>query len=140
MTHDRRDFTTARARSSLKDPRPKYLDLLRIRLPVPGLLSILHRISGFCVVPGDAVSALAVAGEPHLAGSYVRYRAVFAHPLVKLMLIGLAMGVLASSVRRYPLSADGCALGIELQRARASSSVVIAAAIVCTIVLGVLLW
>ena len=27
--------------------RPKYLDLTRIKLPVPGLVSILHRISNF---------------------------------------------------------------------------------------------
>ena len=27
--------------------RPKYLNLYRIRLPVPGFVSILHRISGF---------------------------------------------------------------------------------------------
>ena len=27
--------------------KPKYLNLFRIRLPLPGLVSILHRISGF---------------------------------------------------------------------------------------------
>jgi succinate dehydrogenase / fumarate reductase cytochrome b subunit len=27
--------------------RPKYLDLMKIRLPVPGVVSILHRVSGF---------------------------------------------------------------------------------------------
>ena len=27
--------------------RPKYLNLVQIRLPVPGLVSILHRVSGF---------------------------------------------------------------------------------------------
>ncbi len=27
--------------------RPKYLNLLKIRLPIPGIVSILHRISGF---------------------------------------------------------------------------------------------
>ena len=27
-------------------PRPKYLNLLQIRLPLPGLVSILHRVSG----------------------------------------------------------------------------------------------
>ncbi|MFN7014923.1 MAG: succinate dehydrogenase, cytochrome b556 subunit, partial [Bacteroidia bacterium] len=26
--------------------RPKHLDLLRIKLPLPGIVSILHRISG----------------------------------------------------------------------------------------------
>ena len=28
-------------------PRPKNLDLTKIRLPLPGFVSILHRISGF---------------------------------------------------------------------------------------------
>ena len=28
-------------------PRPKHLDLTKIRLPLPGFISILHRISGF---------------------------------------------------------------------------------------------
>ena len=27
-------------------PRPVYLDLVRIRLPLPGIVSILHRITG----------------------------------------------------------------------------------------------
>ena len=27
-------------------PRPVYLDLVRIRLPLPGIVSILHRVSG----------------------------------------------------------------------------------------------
>ena len=29
--------------------RPKYLNLMQIRLPLPGLVSILHRISGFAM-------------------------------------------------------------------------------------------
>ena len=27
-------------------PRPVYLNLVRIRLPLPGIVSILHRVSG----------------------------------------------------------------------------------------------
>jgi len=30
----------------IASPRPKFLDLTKIRLPVPGFVSILHRISG----------------------------------------------------------------------------------------------
>ena len=30
----------------MDNTRPKYLDLARIRLPVPALVSILHRVSG----------------------------------------------------------------------------------------------
>jgi len=32
---------------AIKKKRPKNLDLPTIRLPLPGILSILHRISGF---------------------------------------------------------------------------------------------
>jgi len=40
--------------STLKQQRPVYLNLLKIRLPIPGLVSILHRMSGillFLVIP-----------------------------------------------------------------------------------------
>ena len=30
----------------MKNARPKYLDLSQIRLPIPALVSILHRMSG----------------------------------------------------------------------------------------------
>jgi len=33
-------------KSSLQKNRPKYLDLLRIKLPLTGIVSIAHRISG----------------------------------------------------------------------------------------------
>ncbi len=36
-------------------PRPKHLDLTKIRLPLPGWVSIMHRISGaalFLAIPG----------------------------------------------------------------------------------------
>ncbi|MBI2312771.1 MAG: succinate dehydrogenase, cytochrome b556 subunit, partial [Betaproteobacteria bacterium] len=37
-----------------KKPRPKHLDLPKIRLPIPGFVSILHRVSGaglFLLIP-----------------------------------------------------------------------------------------
>lgn len=33
-----------------RDTRPVYLNLVRIRLPVPGFISILHRVSGLLLV------------------------------------------------------------------------------------------
>ena len=32
-------------------PRPVYLNLVAIRLPLPGIVSILHRVSGAAAVP-----------------------------------------------------------------------------------------
>ncbi|HFE37483.1 MAG TPA: succinate dehydrogenase, cytochrome b556 subunit [Gammaproteobacteria bacterium] len=37
-------------RTSQKTPRPKYLDLRHIKLPVTGVISIAHRISGVFLV------------------------------------------------------------------------------------------
>ncbi|MEK7691683.1 MAG: succinate dehydrogenase, cytochrome b556 subunit, partial [Bdellovibrionota bacterium] len=37
-----------------KKPRPKHLDLFKIRLHIPGFVSILHRVSGaglFLLIP-----------------------------------------------------------------------------------------
>jgi len=125
---------------TLKDPRPKYLDLLRIRQPVPAVLSILHRISGFGMFL--AIPFLLYLFQLSITSpeEYVRYRAVFAHPLTKLLLIGLAWALfhhLFAGIRFLLMDVH---MGLELQRARASSIVVIAAAIVCTIGFGVLIW
>jgi len=125
---------------TLKDPRPKYLDLLRIRQPVPAILSILHRISGFGLFL--AIPFLLYLFQLSITSpeDYVRYRALFAHPLTKLLLIGLAWALfhhLFAGIRFLLMDVH---LGLELQRARASSIAVIAAAIVCTIGFGVLIW
>jgi succinate dehydrogenase / fumarate reductase cytochrome b subunit len=121
-------------------PRPKYLELTRIRLPLPGLVSILHRISGFGLFL--AIPFLLWLFQQSITSpeSYVHYRTVFAHPLVKLLLIGLLWAFfhhLFAGIRFLLLDVH---VGLELQAARASSVVVIAAALVCVIACGVLLW
>src|SRR5690349_19241661 len=38
----------------MRKPRPKYLNLVKIRLPLPGIKSIMHRVSGaalFLLIP-----------------------------------------------------------------------------------------
>lgn len=39
---------------AVKDPRPFFLNLIKIRLPIPGVVSIFHRVSGiflFLAIP-----------------------------------------------------------------------------------------
>jgi succinate dehydrogenase / fumarate reductase cytochrome b subunit len=120
--------------------RPKYLDLIRIRLPVPGLVSILHRISGlglFLAIPFLLWLLQQSLSSPE---TYVRYRAIFAQPLIKLILIGLLWALfhhLFAGIRFLLLDVH---VGLELKVARASSMLVLAAGVVCAIVCGVLLW
>jgi succinate dehydrogenase / fumarate reductase cytochrome b subunit len=120
--------------------RPKYLDLIRIRLPVPGLVSILHRISGlglFLAIPFLLWLLQQSLSSPE---TYVRYRAIFSQPLIKLILIGLLWALfhhLFAGIRFLLLDVH---VGLELKAARASSMVVLVAGVVCAIVCGVLLW
>src|SRR5262245_39882278 len=75
--------------ATMNQSRPKYLNLFEIRLPVPALVSILHRISGlvlFLFLPYLLWLLQASLASPE---SFERYRAVLANPLAKLTLIAL---------------------------------------------------
>ena len=72
-------------------PRPVYLNLVRIRLPLPGLVSILHRLSGallFLFLPLLLGLLQMSLGNPT---SFANFAAIVANPLVKLILFGLAL-------------------------------------------------
>lgn len=120
--------------------RPKYLNLLQIRLPLPGWVSILHRISGallFLAIPFLLALLQSSLGSPK---AFEALTGVLSHPLVKLALIGLAWAFLhhlCAGIRFLALDLDW---GTALPQARASSKAVLAVSIVLTLVLGVALW
>jgi len=120
--------------------RPKYLDLARIRLPVPGFVSILHRISGFALFL--FAWALLYLLQESLASpeSYVRFRALVDHWLVKLFLTGMLWALLHHFFAglRF-LLLDVHVFG-DLRQARATSWAVLALSLLSTIVLGACIW
>ena len=120
--------------------RPKHLDLFKIRLPLPGVVSILHRISGFGLFLFLPLLLWLLHSSLASPDSYVRYRDAIAHPLVKLVLIGLLWAFLhhlCAGVRFLAMDVDA---GTSLPAARASSWAVLIISILLSIVLGVLLW
>ena len=120
--------------------RPKYLNLFQIRLPVPGLVSILHRMSGavlFLLLP-----LLLVLFELSLesAQTFARFKAVSSHWAVKLILVGAAWAYLhhlCAGIRHLALDLD---YGTELATARASSWAVLAVSVVLTLAVGAVIW
>ena len=120
--------------------RPKYLDPLRIRLPIPGLISILHRISGLGLFLFLPLLLWLFQSSLTSPDSYVRYRAAFASPLVKLILIGLLWAFLHHLLAGLRFLALDLHYGTDLPTARATSWTVLVTAIVLTAVLGVWLW
>ena len=107
--------------------RPVYLDLRRIHLPLPGWVSILHRVSGavlFLALPlGVWALSVSLADE----AGFQRLAVGEAHPLVRLLLLGLIWAGahhLLAGVRHLALDADW---GGGLRHARQSSLIVLLA-------------
>jgi succinate dehydrogenase / fumarate reductase cytochrome b subunit len=120
--------------------RPKYLNLMQIRLPVPGWVSILHRVSGAALFLALPVLLYWLQQSFRSADAFELLRSTFSHGFVKLVLIGLLWGYfhhLAAGIRHLALDLD---IGTELPAARASAWLVILAGVVLTVIAGVLIW
>ena len=129
------------AEMTLKKKRPKNLDLMTIRLPLPGILSILHRVSGavlFLLLP-----VLLWLFESSLTSpeTFAVFKSIAAHPLVKLIMLGLIWLYLhhfCAGIRYLLLDLHK---GIDLESARLSSKIVFAVSIALTLLIGVkVLW
>ena len=131
--------------AAAKKQRPKYLSLpailFQIRLPLPGWVSILHRVSGALLVfPFAAwllylldVSLRSENGFAHI-GEYLRM------PLAKLGLLVLVWAYchhFCAGIRYLLLDLNK---GIELRAARASSGAVIVVSLLLTAYFGAKLW
>jgi succinate dehydrogenase / fumarate reductase cytochrome b subunit len=121
--------------------RPVYLDLPRIRLPLPGIVSILHRVSGaWLLVAGIPVLLYAVSRSLASPEAYASMKASFAHPFAKLVLLALLWSYLhhfCAGIRYLLLDIHR---GIELAPARRSSAVVLVVSLALTLILGARLW
>ena len=122
-------------------PRPVYLNLVRIRLPLPGIVSILHRLSGAALYL-IGLPLLLVGVQCSLASpeAFDRFRAALSNPLAKIVLIGLIWAYLhhfCAGIRFLLLDVHQ---GIELRSARVSSVIVLVVSLALTLIVGVRLW
>jgi succinate dehydrogenase / fumarate reductase, cytochrome b subunit len=120
--------------------RPKHLALHQIKLPLPGIVSILHRVSGlllFCALP---LLLLMLQYSLRSIETYTQLTAVLSYPLVKLMLIGLLWAFLHHFCAGLRYLAVDLHLVRDLAQARNSSKVVMVVSLALTVYLGVKLW
>src|SRR5688572_9020430 len=131
--------------TAAKKHRPKYLSLtallFEIRLPVPGWVSILHRISGALLVfPFAAWLLYMLDASLASEASFDKLRGYLKLPLVKigaLVFIWAYCHHFCAGIRYLLLDLD---IGIELKTARVTSWIVIAAGLALTAVFGARLW
>jgi succinate dehydrogenase / fumarate reductase cytochrome b subunit len=120
--------------------RPKNLNLLTIRLPIPALVSIMHRVSGaflFMLLP-----VLLWVLHQSLANdeSYQLAQAVLHHPLAKLICLAVTWAYLHhafAGIRHLALDAH---YGLRLNYARATSRAVLIVSGLLTLRMGIWLW
>ena len=120
--------------------RPVFLEIPNIRLPIPGIVSILHRISGVILFVMLPVLLYLLSGTLSRESAFETYRAIVSNPLVKLILIGVLWAYLhhlLAGVRFLLLDAHK---GLELNTARNTAKLAFTAALVLTVILGALLW
>jgi len=120
--------------------RPKHLDLAKIRLPMPGFVSILHRVSGalmFLLVP---LVLYLLDRSLASAESFAGMAAFVGHPLTKLVLLGLLWAFLHHLFAGIRFLLLDLHMGSDLAAARNSSAAVLVLSLILTVILGVKLW
>lgn len=116
--------------------RPVYLNLLRIRLPVGGVVSILHRVTGVALVLLLPLLLYTLQRSLADANAYARIVALFGSPAGRVAVLVVAL-MLAhhffAGVRHLLLDLD---VGIGRITARRSAWLVLASLAMTAIVAG----
>lgn len=130
--------------AAAKKHRPKYLSLsailFQIRLPVPGWVSILHRISGaLLVLPFTAWLLWLLDSSLASEAGFRALQAYLAAPLVKLGLVAFIWAYchhFCAGIRYLLLDLNA---GVELRPARISAASVLVASVLLTALFAAIL-
>lgn len=121
--------------------RPKFLTLTEIRLPLAGIASILHRVSGaglFLMLPLLIwLLQLSLGTTPESAASF---KAVADNFFVRLLLLGLIWAFLHHFCMGIRLLFIDLHIGVEKQQSRTSAQAVFAVSLALTLIFGLKLF
>lgn len=120
--------------------RPKHLALHKIKLPLPGFVSILHRVSGLVLFLALPALLLLLDQSLRSVETYTNLSEHLTHPILKLALLGVMWAFLHHFCAGLRYLAIDLHLLSNLAAARSSSKWVMAVSLALTIVLGVKLW
>ncbi len=109
--------------------------IVRYRLPLAGLVSILHRISGAAMFLIGLPLVLYLFQQSVVSElSFERYREFVANPFAKLVLVGIIWAYLHhlfAGVRHLLMDLD---VGVEKAAGRTSAAIVLAVSLVLTVI------
>jgi len=122
-------------------PRPVYLNLFAIRMPLPAVVSILHRASGALLfLLGIPLLLCVVQRALASPEAWAQMRVTLDAPFAKLVVVVFAWAFihhLLAGIRHLLMDAH---IGVELSGARRSAALTMVLAIVLTVAIAVRLW
>ena len=125
---------------AIKKKRPIYLNLVQIRLPLPGFISILHRISGAALFLAGVWLLFMLDRSLASEAGFHSTRHYLGFPIVKFALLGLIWAYchhFCAGIRYLLLDLDK---GVDLATARLTSWIVLAVSLAMTAYFGMKLW
>lgn len=119
---------------------PKFLDLRLIRLPLPGVISILHRISGVLMFLALPFVLWTLQYSLRSIETYTALARLLGHPLSKVILLIVLWALAHHSCAGLRFLAIDLGAGVKIGQARISARWVLVASFVLTAAAGVMLW
>lgn len=127
--------------AKLQNKRPKFLNLVKIRQPLPAVVSILHRLTGVLLFfPGIPLLLCTLQLMLGTQDDYQKLQSFLLNPITKgglLLFLWFFLHHLFAGIRHLALDLH---YGITLSQARASSKLVLVAGIVLTLIAGLFIW
>jgi len=120
--------------------RPKHLALHLIQLPLPGFVSILHRVSGLALFLALPALLLMLQYSLRSISTYTVLMEMLSQPLAKLLLLGLLWAFLHHFCAGLRYLAIDLHYVHSLKQARDSSKIVLLVSLLLTMLIGVKLW
>lgn len=119
-----------------KDNRPKYLNLLKIRLPITGIASINHRISGLILFLAIPVSLYLLQLSLTNSSGFTEMLTCLSSSIFKLGLIILTWSFVHHLLAGFRFLLIDQNIGVSLSAARKTAWFVVFAALIVTLIIS----
>jgi succinate dehydrogenase / fumarate reductase cytochrome b subunit len=122
-------------------PRPVYLNLFAIRLPLPAFISILHRASGALLFLLGIPLVLWVTQRALTSPeAWAQMQDILAHPVARLVALVLAWAYFHHFIAGIRHLLMDLHIGMELRSARQTAAFTLVLALLLTLAVAVKLW
>lgn len=120
----------------IKNKRPKHLNLFKIHLPITGIASINHRISGLILFLAIPASLYLFQKSLMSVNGFEEALSYLSSPLVKLLLVILLWSFIHHLLAGFRFLLIDQNIGISLSSARKTAWFVVFAAVILSVIIS----